>query len=172
VKPVVRNYCYIRVHSNIPEVLKVLTETSPKAVELFEQEARVLSELRHPGIPPVEPNNYFVYVPRGSTDPVHCLVMEKIVGMDLERYMEKRQQRPIEQQQAIDWLRELVGILRQVHQQDFFHRDIKPSNIMIRASGELTLIDFGTVCQVTGTIVNEQGGVTGIVSPGYTARAE
>jgi serine/threonine protein kinase len=40
----------------------------------------------------------------------------------------------IEQQQAIDWLKELVGILGQVHQQDFFHRDIKPSNIMIRSS--------------------------------------
>jgi eukaryotic-like serine/threonine-protein kinase len=63
-------YEVLRVHSNIPEVLKVLTETSPKAVELFQQEARVLSELRHPGIPHVEPNNYFVYFPRGSTDPV------------------------------------------------------------------------------------------------------
>ncbi len=40
-------------------VLKVLQETTPKALELFEQEARVLMSLRHPGIPSVEPDGYF-----------------------------------------------------------------------------------------------------------------
>lgn len=37
--------------SNIPKVLKVLTHPDPKAVELFHQEARVLQQLDHPGIP-------------------------------------------------------------------------------------------------------------------------
>jgi serine/threonine protein kinase len=60
------------------------------------------------------------------------------------------------------------GMLNQVHSQNFFHRDIKPPNIMLRSSGELALIDFGTARQVTGTVVNQQGGVTGIISAGYT----
>jgi serine/threonine protein kinase len=154
--------------SNRPEVLKVLTANHPKSVELFRQEAMVLSKLRHSGIPLVEQNSYFTYFPRDSQEPVHCLVMEKIVGMDLEQYLAKRGHQPIEQQQAIDWLKELAGILEQVHQQEFFHRDIKPSNIMIRSTGGLVLIDFGTARQVTETVVNQRGEVTGIISPGYT----
>lgn len=39
---------------------------------------------------------------------------------------------------------------------------------MLRATGELTLIDFGTARQVTATVVNQQGGVTMISSAGYT----
>ncbi len=59
-------------------------------------------------------------------------------------------------------------ILDKVHSQNFFHRDIKPSNIMLRSSGQLALIDFGTARRVTQTVVNQQGGVTGIISAGFT----
>jgi serine/threonine protein kinase len=165
-------YEVVTVRSNLPQVLKVLTENSPKAVELFQQEARVLSELQNSGIPYVDRDSYFSYFCKNSSHPLHCLVMEKIVGMDLEQYMANRDSRPIEQSQAIDWLQEILGILASVHQQNFFHRDIKPSNIMIRSSGELALIDFGTARQVTGTVVNQQGGVTGIISPGYTPQEQ
>ncbi len=156
------------VRINTPKVLKVLINNQQKAVELFQQEAEVLSQLDNPGIPKVERDGYFVYFPRNSQNPVHCLVMEKIVGMDLEKYMENCGLRPIGQDLAIQWLRELVSILDDVHSQNFFHRDIKPPNIMLRATGELTLIDFGTARQVTATIVNQQGGVTMISSAGYT----
>jgi serine/threonine protein kinase len=156
------------VRSNTPKVLKVLINTQQKAVDLFQQEAEVLSQLDNPGIPQVESDGYFVYFPRNSPNPVHCLVMEKIVGMDLEQYMHKRGLRPIDQDLAMQWLKELVIILEDVHSQNFFHRDIKPPNIMLRATGELTLIDFGTARQVTATVVNQQGGVTMISSAGYT----
>jgi DNA-directed RNA polymerase subunit RPC12/RpoP len=156
------------VRSNTPKVIKVLIQTQQKAVDLFQQEAEVLSQLDNPGIPQVESDGYFVYFPRNSPNPVHCLVMEKIVGMDLEQYMHKRGLRPIDQDLAMQWLKELVIILEDVHSQNFFHRDIKPPNIMLRATGELTLIDFGTARQVTATVVNQQGGVTMISSAGYT----
>ncbi|MCW9683089.1 SUMF1/EgtB/PvdO family nonheme iron enzyme, partial [Dolichospermum planctonicum UHCC 0167] len=46
----------------------------------------------------------------------------------------------------------------------------KPSNIMLRAeNAQLVLIDFGTVRQVTETVVNQQGQVTAIVSAGFTS---
>ncbi|BDA75385.1 hypothetical protein CAL7716_095510 [Calothrix sp. PCC 7716] len=165
-------YEVIGVRSSIPKVLKVLTNNTPKAVELFQQEAQVLSQLEHPGIPKVERDGYFVYLPRNSQEPIHCLVMEKIVGMDLEKYMLNREMRSIEPTLAIDWLKEIVIILDKVHSQNFFHRDIKPSNIMLRSSGELALIDFGTARQVTKTVVNQQGGVTGIISAGFTPQEQ
>ncbi|MDZ8240894.1 MAG: serine/threonine-protein kinase [Nostoc sp. ChiQUE01a] len=156
------------VRTNTLKVLKVLINNQQKAVELFQQEAEVLSQLDNPGIPKVERDGYFVYFPRNSQNPVHCLVMEKIVGMDLEKYMVNCGLRPIGQDLAIQWLKELVTILHDVHSQNFFHRDIKPPNIMLRATGELALIDFRTARQVTATVVNQQGGVTMISSAGYT----
>ncbi|MBW4642444.1 MAG: right-handed parallel beta-helix repeat-containing protein [Goleter apudmare HA4340-LM2] len=160
----------IEVRAKTPKVLKVLINHQSKAVELFQQESEVLSKLTHPGIPKVERDGYFTYFPRNSQSPIHCLVMEKIVGMDLQKWMENRGQRPIDQTLAVQWLNELVTILQQVHSQNFFHRDIKPPNIMLRATGELALIDFGTARQVTQTywMAQAQGQVTGIVSSGYT----
>ncbi|MBF2008699.1 MAG: protein kinase [Chlorogloeopsis fritschii C42_A2020_084] len=164
-------YKVSEIRSNNLKVLKVLINTQQKAVELFKQEAEVLAKLDHPGIPKVEPDSYFVYFPRNSHQPIHCLVMEKIVGMDLQKWMENREMRPIHQTLAIQWLKELVTILNRVHSQNFFHRDIKPSNIMLRADGDLALIDFGTVRQVTGTYqakIAAGQNITGIISTGYT----
>lgn len=165
-------YEVTKVSSNVPDVLKVLTHDDPKAIELFQQEAKVLSELDHPGIPHVERDSYFVYHPKGSKVPIHCFVMEKIVGMDLRQYMENRGQRPIDQRLAIDWLRELVTILGKVHNKKFFHRDIKPPNIMIRSSGELVLIDFGTAREITPTVLAQKGYVTKIESEGYSPQEQ
>jgi EgtB-related family protein len=157
------------VRTNKTKVIKVLTDNRQKAIELFKQEAAVLSQLHHSGIPKVEPDAYFEHYPHNSQTPIHCLVMEKIVGEDLQKYMQKNSLRPINQTTAIEWLKDLLIILEQVHNKNFFHRDIKPSNIMLRAENtQLVLIDFGTVRQITTTVVNQQGGVTGVVSVGYT----
>ncbi|MCS6792781.1 MAG: serine/threonine protein kinase [Oscillatoriaceae bacterium SKW80] len=153
-------------------VLKILTDTNPKAISLFKREAQVLSRLEHPGIPRVETDGYFTYTPRDSKEPLHCLVMEKIEGSNLEDWLAKRNYQPISESQARIWLKQLVEILHQVHQQQYFHRDIKPSNIMLRQDGQLVLIDFGSVRELTSTyFVKAEEGVqrgTGIISPGYT----
>ncbi|MBW4679893.1 MAG: serine/threonine protein kinase [Microcoleus vaginatus WJT46-NPBG5] len=154
------------------KVLKILIGNNPKAVSLFQREAHVLGHLQHPGIPKVQPDGYFTFLPRNSPQPLHCLVMEKIEGSNLEEWLSGRANQPILQNQALIWLKQLAEILHQVHQQQYFHRDIKPSNIMLRPNGQLVLIDFGTVREVTGTYLAKVGGgghkVTGIVSPGYT----
>lgn len=156
-------------HSGPPQVLKVLTNNHPKYVELFQREAQVLARLKHHGIPKVEPNAYFVFLPRNRSEPLHCLVMEKIEGLNLEQYIRQRGS-PIDHKLARQWLIQLATILQEVHSQNFFHRDIKPSNIMLRSDGHLVLIDFGTAREVTQTYVTKQatGEVTGVISAGYT----
>ena len=156
--------------NNQPRVLKVLIENYAKYVELFKQEANVLSALNHSGIPQVDHDGYFVYYPRDQQEPLHCIVMEKIEGMNLEKYLQQRDNHPIKQKRALQWLGELATILEQVHNHNFFHRDIKPANIMLKANGSLVLIDFGSVRQVTATYLQKrsQGQVTGVISTGYT----
>lgn len=160
------------------KVLKVLnlddcsdTEIKEKVISLFQREAEVLERLHHSGIPRGEPQGYFTFRPKGRLEPYHCLVMEKIEGATLQEWMKSRGNQAISQNQALIWLKELVAILQEVHQQQYFHRDIKPSNIMLRSSGELVLIDFGTVRAVSDTYLGKiSGGREGtqIISSGYT----
>ncbi|MGD1699942.1 protein kinase domain-containing protein [Dapis sp. BLCC M229] len=163
---------YLVEDQGVKKVLKVLLKSHPKAISLFQQEAQVLISLRNPGIPKIEDDGYFTFFPADSEDPLHCLVMEFIDGSNLMDWMKSRRHRPINQTQAVDWLTQLSEILDKVHQQNYFHRDIKPHNIMRRKNGQLVLIDFGTVREVSDTYLVKVGqgqNVTGIVSPGYTA---
>ncbi len=157
---------------NIPKILKVLKKQlnhQPKAVELFQQEVEVLQQLDHPGIPKVD--GYFQYQTKHNLS-LHCFVMEKIDGLNLEQWLELRLNQPIDEKTAIKWLKQVTEILDKVHQKDYFHRDIKPSNIMVRGNGQLVLIDFGTAREITGTylakVSRKKEEVTGIITPGYT----
>ncbi len=155
-----------------PKILKVLKEnlnSDDKAVELFEQEAAVLGQLNHPGIPKVD--GYFPNQTRNGLS-LHCIVMEKIEGLNLEEWLQQQGNRPISQEQAIAWMKQLAEILVLVHGKNYLHRDIKPSNIMLRPNGQLVLIDFGTAREVTRTYLAKLGaghGITAIISSGYTA---
>ena len=158
-------------------VLKVLKlgefldpASQKQIISLFQREAKVLSRLRHTGIPRVEPDAYFAYRPKGTIKPLHCLVMEKIEGQDLEAWLDSRGRQPISSELALDWLKQLAEILEKVHRQRYFHRDIKPANIIIRPSGSLALIDFGAVKEITNTFLVKVGAGqpgTGVMSPGY-----
>jgi WD40 repeat protein/predicted Ser/Thr protein kinase len=154
--------------TNIPKVIKVLSKNEPKPVEQFQREAQVLTRLHHPGVPQAE--EFFTFYPKNSQEPVYCLVMEKIEGENLEKWLENRDNCPINEKLAADWLTQLANTLHEVHQQQLFHRDIKPSNIMIKPDGGLVLIDFGIAREITGTYEQKQaaGQVTKVVSDGYS----
>ncbi|GAB1543164.1 hypothetical protein NUACC21_58380 [Scytonema sp. NUACC21] len=151
------------------KILKVLEQPHNKLAELFEKEAKVLQELNHPGIP--KGYRYFHFKVKDRQDLFPCFVMEKVEGLNLQEYIKQRENRPIEEDLAVEWLIKLVNILDTVHENKLFHRDIKPSNIMLRADGELVLIDFGAVREMTDTypeaLAKEE--VTTISSQGYTA---
>lgn len=143
------------------KILKILKfSNNEDYVRLFQQEARALIWLRHPGIPKVDPDDYFItnldYYPRQ----IHCLVMEKIEGQDLEEWLKSDPE--ITAELILDWFKQLVEILDVIHSKGLAHRDIKPANIILKPNGQLILIDFGIV----GI---DEWGKTLIGTPGYTA---
>ncbi len=147
------------------KVLKVLKKKILQP--LFEREVTTLQNLNHPGIPQVEADGYFSLDIEGRT--LYCLVMENIEGINLDDWLQ--QQGPIDQATALDWMKQLVDLLAQLHQEELFHRDIKLSNIMLRPTGQLALVDFGTVRPMTSTYFAKVAGqrdITSVVSPGYT----
>ncbi len=143
-----------------PQQLKI-------AQDLFEREAEVLEELgsRHPQIP-----DLFAFFPLtvpsqqlGRVDQFFYLVQEFIDGQNLEEELHNKGQ--FSQTQALEVLREILNVLKFVHENGSIHRDIKPSNIMRNKQGRLYLLDFGAVKQVTKGAVG--GRSTGIYSQGY-----
>ncbi|MEA5420041.1 protein kinase [Spirulina sp. CCNP1310] len=155
----------------ILKVLKSQHNANEKVVSLFKQEAVVLSQLNHPGIPRIDPEGYFDYWPRDSRYPVHCFVMEKIDGPNLQQWMHQQGNLLISEAQALDWLEQLTTILHLVHRKNYFHRDIKLQNIMVRSTGQLVLIDFGTAREMTYTYLakaGSSGNITRVSSAGYT----
>lgn len=140
-------------------VMKVLKLNSPKLVELIERESLSLRLIHHPNIPKSTLDDFFTFVPVNSSLTLHCLVMDKIEGQNLEQWIESNGR--ILQSQALEWLKELVEILAAVHRANFFHRDIKPSNIILQSSGQLALVDFGVARRVTSTYLAKISGSGG-----------
>lgn len=134
------------------QVLKVLIDSSPKALELFKQEAAVLQHLQHPGVPRVEPDGYFQIDLEDSQQlSLPCLVMEKINGQTLQEVLENHPQ-GCPEEWVLAWLKQAIEILHKLHNRQIIHRDIKPSNLMLREStGQLVLIDFGGAKQIAAT---------------------
>jgi serine/threonine protein kinase len=155
---------YEVLHQGVSKVMKVLKHHDPKAEELFKREFQVLEQSSHSGIPKAE--EYFLFTPKNSQQILHCLVMEKIEGIDLDKYI-KQKGHPIDEKCALDWLKQLAHILEEIHNKQLLHRDIKPSNIILRPDGQLVLIDFGAVKQVAS--IQGKGQSTCIYTEGYAA---
>jgi serine/threonine protein kinase len=125
-------------------VLKVVIEATPKTLELFQQEAKVLAKLRHPNLPRVEMGSYF-QVPIKFPKPrlLPCLVMEKIPGQSLQEILSQYPQ-GCPESLVIDWLQQMLDGLQWLHSHQMVHRNLKPENVMVRqGSGALVLIGFG-----------------------------
>ncbi|MBD2527579.1 protein kinase [Nostoc sp. FACHB-133] len=140
-------------------VMKVLKWNTPQLVDLIERESLTLRLIEHPCIPKSTIDDFFTFIPNNSSLTLHCLIMDKFEGENLEQWLESNGR--ISQSVALQWLRQLVEILDEVHRTEIFHRDIKPSNIILQSSGQLALIDFGVARRVTDTYLAKVSGSGG-----------
>ena len=127
--------------------LKVLHSrgvTDLKAYELFEREAAVLRDLRHPGVPAIHAS----FRAQWEGADAAFLVMEYIEGSSLAELISDR--RHLEHAEVMNLFVELLGILDYLHSRvpPVLHRDIKPANLIVRPEGGPVLVDFGAVRNV------------------------
>ena len=96
------------------------------------------------------------------------LVLEFIEGEEFEQEINRQ---VLNEPQSIQFLFDILGILKSVHQQGIIHRDIKPSNLIRRSKDDkMILIDFGAVKEI-GTLAfdtSKQKIKTQVIgTPGY-----
>ena len=92
------------------------------------------------------------------------IVMELLSGETLEERIAKNGKLSAEEVDRILW--PLLDGLEQVHNAGFLHRDIKPANILLDATGNPTLIDFGAS---RAAMAGRSTALTAIFTPGYAA---
>jgi hypothetical protein len=92
------------------------------------------------------------------------IVMELLSGETLEDRLKRQGTLTPEEVDRILW--PLLDGLEQVHGAGFLHRDIKPANILLNATGDPTLIDFGAAREA---MVGRTSAMTAIFTPGYAA---
>ena len=138
-------------------VKRLMPRGTWKSFELFEREAKVLSQLRHPGVPR---HIATIEEPPGTFN----LVMQRAPGDNLRDLVARRR---LSQLELRDVLIRCLEVLDYLHTRSpsVVHRDLKPSNIMRAPDGKISLVDFGGVLDAA----RDRGGSTIVGTYGYMA---
>ncbi len=131
-------------------------------VQRFKLEAEAVANLDHPGIVPI----YDI----GEHNGQHYFCMKLIEGKTLGELAGKLQR---DRSQSIDLVAQVSDAVHHAHQRGILHRDLKPGNILVEASGQPIVMDFGLARNTardqdltqTGAIV----GTPGFMSPEQAA---
>ncbi len=112
---------------------RVETPEQPAGLKMFIQEAQIAARLQHPNIVTI----YEV----GQQGGIYYFAMECVRGVTLMGLIE--QKGPLPANQACYVLAHAARALAAGHAIGVVHRDVKPGNIMIDATGQVKITDFG-----------------------------
>jgi len=116
--------------------VKLLSEalaSEPRFAERFRREALAAARLSHPSIASV-----FDYGENGGPP---FIVMELVHGETLAERLHREGRLP--QDEAVRIAAATASALQAAHDAGIVHRDVKPGNVMLTASGEVRVLDFG-----------------------------
>jgi tetratricopeptide (TPR) repeat protein len=142
-----------------PVALKILRPEKTAELDRIFQEARIVADLRHPGI--------VGYVDHGLADGRRYLALEWLTGMDLEARLAGG---ALDVAEAVELGRCVAEALGAAHARGVVHRDVKPSNLFLVEGriDRVKVLDFG-IARLDGT--RDLRAKTGMFlgTPGYVA---
>ncbi|MBA8817097.1 serine/threonine-protein kinase [Microbacterium halimionae] len=107
----------------------------------FRLEAQAASRMAHPSIVRVfDAGEDSEVTPEGKTVPVPYIVMELVHGELLKNIIAGG---PVPLADTLSYVDGILEALEYSHRAGVVHRDIKPGNVMITASGNVKVMDFG-----------------------------
>jgi serine/threonine-protein kinase len=124
-----------RVALKVVRLLFAITDAEKDSFERrFLSEARIAARLSHPGIVVVHD------IGRDPETGILYIALERLRGRTLS---EMTAQGPLPWRQALEITVQVARALAYAHAQGVVHRDIKPANVMVLATGEPKIMDFG-----------------------------
>ncbi|MFT7481030.1 MAG: WD40 repeat protein [Gammaproteobacteria bacterium] len=118
-----------------------ITLTTPKALDRFEQETKILGRLSHPGIARIlDAGSARI----GGHDQPY-LAIEYVPGRHL---MDFAREEELDLNARINLLAQLCDAVQHAHDHGVVHRDLKPDNVIVTADGQPKVLDFG-VARIT-----------------------
>ena len=113
-------------------------ERSPEAVPRFLREARAVVALQSAHVVRVMDVGVL-------ENGMPYMVMEHLVGTDLQRLLEERSKLPLSE--AVDYLLQGMEAIAEAHAQGIVHRDLKPANLFLARTPDgsplVKVLDFG-----------------------------
>ena len=111
----------------------------------FEREARGISALNHP--------NIITIYDTGEVRGLRFIATEFIDGVTVRDLLHRG---PLEVRRAIGIAVQVAEALAVAHAAGVVHRDLKPENVMVRADGQVKVLDFG-LAKLTGSEFLKRG---------------
>ena len=131
----VKEYC--NRDSTTSQVTLGISEGSKELVNRFRtkfiREAQMIAALDNPHVVKI----YDIFEENGTA----YYVMPFFEGGSLADKVKKSG--PMPEQDAIGYIMQIGNALDYLHKQNILHLDVKPSNVLLNASGQVVLIDFG-----------------------------
>ena len=103
----------------------------------FAREGSILARLAHPHIARLLDAGH---LSAGAGPAQPYLVLEYVAGEPLDRYCEHQ---GLDLHARLRLFLDVLGAVAHAHNRLILHRDLKPSNILVTATGDVKLLDFG-----------------------------
>ncbi|MGW8555107.1 protein kinase domain-containing protein [Streptomyces tubercidicus] len=134
----------------------------PEFLTRFQREAHAAAALNHPGVATV--HDVGEDAGGGAAEPY--LVMEYVAGRTLSQVLRDG---PLAVAQAVDITGQVLAALDHSHRHAIVHRDIKPANVMLTASGQAKVVDFGIAKALSEVATRLTGTGVAVGTPAYLA---
>lgn len=128
-----------------------------QAKEMFDRECMIAARLQK--MPEKEKRYIANYIEDFQENKTRYLVLEFVPGIDLRQYIKMGKTLSFKKT-----VRTLIRVIENLHKIGILHRDMKPSNIIVKADGEVVVIDFGSAC-----FEKNEDNVVPFVSKGFSA---
>ncbi len=139
---------------DMPVAVKEFSDPDPEHRRKFIREARTLAKVSgNRGI--VNVRDYL------EADGKAYMVMEYLDGEDLSARIDRTGR--LSPEETWQLLKPVMSVLTKLHEAGMIHRDVSPDNIRITGDGEVKLLDFGSVSNLTSENLTR----TVTVKPGY-----